>query len=92
VDDGDTGVLCDTLSPPAVRAAVLRAMSLAGDVDAVERAARARRARDKVRRDLSVDAMAASLAVLYREVTGHPSEDAPVPSVLSLASGRGSRA
>ena len=62
VVDGDTGVLCDTSDPHALADAIHRAGRLRG------RPGRADRARSMVRRDLTVDGMAARLGSLYREV------------------------
>ena len=75
VDHGSDGLLCDTLSPSAVRASIVQALALASSGDAEQRVERASTVRRKVRRDLSIDTMAASLAAVYHDLL--PS---PVPS------------
>jgi len=72
VDDGDTGVLCDTLSAVAVRAAVVQALSMARDGDLELRAERAMRARRMVRDELSIDTMAEALGSVYRGLVPVP--------------------
>ncbi len=62
VVDGDTGVLCDTLSVHALRRSIRRTLELAGDLD------RADRARAMVHAELSVDRMARRLGEVYREL------------------------
>lgn len=79
VDDGDTGVLCDTLSPDAVRQALVQAMSMARGGDPVVRTQRARGARRMVRDELSIDTMAEALGAVYRHLV-------PVPVVGRRAS------
>lgn len=59
VDNGDTGVLTDTRSIGALRAAIVDARRL------VDRPGRAARARTMVRDDLTIAAMAASLVDVY---------------------------
>ncbi|MEO7752267.1 MAG: glycosyltransferase [Terracoccus sp.] len=71
VSDGEDGILVDTSTPGAVAAATHAALDLAvapgADV-------RERQARNMVRTRYSIDAMAASLASVYRQVTAqsHP--------------------
>ncbi|HEY5874319.1 MAG TPA: glycosyltransferase, partial [Ilumatobacteraceae bacterium] len=60
VDDGDTGVLCDTRSPEQLGRAIVRALGRATDLG------RAERSRTMVRNDLSVDRMARRLVEVYR--------------------------
>ncbi len=72
VDHGRDGLLCDTLSPSAVRAAIVQAMEIASSGDLEVRAERATTARRKVRRELSVDTMAASLGAVYRDLLPAP--------------------
>ncbi len=72
VDHGRDGLLCDTLSPTAVRAAIVQAMELASVGDAAQRAERSATARRKVRRDLSIDTMASSLGAVYRDLLASP--------------------
>ena len=60
VEDGITGLLCDTTSEPALRAAIERAFSL------VALPHRAERARRLTRNELGVERMAARLADVYR--------------------------
>jgi len=65
IQQGDTGVLCDTLSVPELGLAIQQAWRLANDSE------RAERARAMVRRDLSVEEMAKGLSLVYaRAVTG----------------------
>lgn len=59
IKQGDTGVLCDTLSISELGQAIRQARRLAGD------SGRAERARAKVRRDLSVEKMARGLSSVY---------------------------
>lgn len=66
VDDGETGVLCDTLSIDALRAAIEQALSMASDDQASERADRVR---TMVRRNLGIGSMASALAAVYRSAT-----------------------
>ncbi len=66
VADGDTGLLCDTLSGDSVRHALVRALKMARDGDPELLAERAQRARRMVRAELSIDMMAASLGEIYR--------------------------
>jgi glycosyltransferase involved in cell wall biosynthesis len=58
--DGDTGVLADTTSIPALTAAMYRARSL------VDRPGRVERADELIDTRLSVDAMAEALIDVYR--------------------------
>ena len=62
VDDGDTGVLCDTRSPEQLGRAIVRALGRATDLG------RAERSRAMVRNDLSVDRMAQRLVEVYRQL------------------------
>jgi len=62
VDDGDTGVLCDTRSPEQLGRAIVLALDRATDLG------RAERSRAMVRNDLSVDRMAQRLVDVYREL------------------------
>lgn len=65
VRQGDTGVLCDTLSVPELALAIQQARRLANDSQ------RAERARAMVRKDLSVEGMARGLSTVYAQaVTG----------------------
>lgn len=86
VDDGDTGVLCDTLSVDALRGAIEQALAMASDDHSAERA---ERVRAMVRRDLGIGSMAVALAEVYRDATaarestarpGALSEPASVPA------------
>lgn len=72
VDHGRDGLLCDTLSPTAVRAAIVQSLALASAGDVDQRAERAATVRRKVRRDLSIDTMAASLGAVYRDLLPSP--------------------
>ena len=65
VDDGVTGVLVDTTSPEALADAVVRALALAQDPDAV---ARADRDRASVRDRFAIGTMAEALARVYGSV------------------------
>lgn len=62
VDDGDTGVLCDTRSPTQLGRAIERALGRAPDHD------RADRARAMVRNELSIDWMARQLVDVYQQL------------------------
>lgn len=62
VEDGVTGVLCDTTSIDTLRAAIERGLAL------VPAAGRADRARSYARAELGVDRMAARLARVYRDL------------------------
>jgi glycosyltransferase involved in cell wall biosynthesis len=62
VDDGTTGVLCDTMSIDSLRDAIVRALAL------VDVPGRARQAGDMVRRELTVERMAERLGQVYREL------------------------
>jgi glycosyltransferase involved in cell wall biosynthesis len=62
VDDGDTGVLCDTRSPEQLGRAIVLALGRATDLG------RAERSRAMVRDDLSVDRMAQRLVDVYRQL------------------------
>ncbi len=62
IDDGTTGVLCDTMSVDSLREAIVRALSL------VDVPGRARQASDMVRRELTVERMAERLGQVYREL------------------------
>jgi hypothetical protein len=62
VDDGDTGVLCDTRSPEQLGRAIVLALGRATDLG------RAERSRAMVRNDLSVDRMAQQLVDVYRQL------------------------
>jgi glycosyltransferase involved in cell wall biosynthesis len=66
VDDGDTGVLCDTLSVDALRDAIERALAMASDDQAAQRSDRVRAT---VRRELGIGSMASALAEVYRSAT-----------------------
>lgn len=86
VEDGVTGILVDTTSPEALADAVTRALTLAGDPDAV---ARADRARASVRDRFGIGTMAAALTRVYRGVAraagataAHP---APEPALHGAA-------
>jgi glycosyltransferase involved in cell wall biosynthesis len=79
VDHGRDGLLCDTLSPSAVRASIVQALALASSGEPEQRAERAAGVRRKVRCDLSIDTMAASLAAVYRDLLPAPSPS-PSPS------------
>ena len=60
VDDGDTGVLCDTRSPEQLGSAIVAALARATDLG------RAERSRAMVGNNLSVDRMAQRLVEVYR--------------------------
>ena len=62
IDDGDTGILCDTLSIDALRVSMVRALGL------VDRPGRAERARGKARDELGIEQMAERLGDLYRDL------------------------
>ena len=66
VEDGVTGVLADTLSEPALAAAVRAALTLAVGPGAEERAARAQA---MVRDRFSIGTMASALAAVYEQVS-----------------------
>jgi glycosyltransferase involved in cell wall biosynthesis len=62
VDDGDTGVLCDTRSRTQLSRAMQRALGRATDLE------RAERSRAMVQRELSVDCMARRLVDVYQQL------------------------
>ena len=66
VEDGVTGILADTLSEPALAAAVRAALALAVGPGAGERAARAQ---TMVRDRFSIGTMASALATVYEQVS-----------------------
>ncbi len=83
VQDGDTGVLVDTADPSAIAAGLAKALALAPDQG------RARRARDLVRGQFTIEGMARTMALVYgRPAMGAaqrpstaPSADATTPAV-----------
>jgi glycosyltransferase involved in cell wall biosynthesis len=62
VEDGTTGVLCDTMSVSSLRDAIVDALVL------VSVPGRAQRAAEMVRRELTVERMAERLGQVYREL------------------------